>query len=147
MKILSTEELKKQMDAGPLAVFDVRGDVDYEKGHIPGTKTAPMGSLVFRVARVMNPNSKIVIYSHDENCPMATEAIERLTNLKMTNVHYYQDGVKGWKKAGHSLARSDKAREHTWGPVTECRPLIVDRENAYGGAFKGKPSSVESAGG
>ena len=29
----------------------------------------------------------------------------------------------------------------------DCRPLVVDRDRAYSGAFKGKPADVEGAGG
>lgn len=147
MKTITTEELNRQLSTGPLAVFDVRGDIDYEKGHIPGAKTAPLGSLVFRVASVMNPESQIVVYSGGGYCQLAIQAVERLENLRMRNVYLYEDGIKGWQAAGHTTVISPQARIHTQGPVIEIRPVIVDRERAYGGAFKGDPASVEGAGG
>ena len=52
---ISTEDLRERLDSGTAAVFDVRGDVEFERGHLPGARTAPLGSLVFRVARIMNP--------------------------------------------------------------------------------------------
>jgi hypothetical protein len=39
------------------------------------------------------------------------------------------------------------AKVHARGPVRECRPIIVDRENAYGGAFRERPVDSENAGG
>ena len=39
MKTITTEELQKRLEAGPVPLFDVRGDVEYEKGHIPGLIT------------------------------------------------------------------------------------------------------------
>jgi rhodanese-related sulfurtransferase len=146
MKIITTDELKSRLDSGPLAIFDVRGDIAYEKGHIPGAKTAPLGSLVFRVASIMDADSEIVVYAQGGDS-LARDAVQRLENLRHTNVYAYEEGIDGWQRAGMPVMLSTNARVYTQGPVTECRPLIVDRERAYGGAFKGEPSAVESAGG
>jgi len=147
MNTLTTKELNQRLTAGPLALFDVRGDIDYEKGHIPGAKTAPLGSLVFRIAGVMNPDSQVVVYSGGGDCRLAAQAADRLENLRMRNVYVYEDGIKGWQAAGHATVISPNARIHTQGSVKEIRPVIVDREQAYGGAFKGDPANVEGAGG
>ncbi|UCC45333.1 MAG: rhodanese-like domain-containing protein [Candidatus Zixiibacteriota bacterium] len=147
MKTLTTEELLKQMDSGPVALFDVRGDVDYDKGHIPGAKSAPLGSLVFRVVGVMNPDSQVVVYSGGKECSLAAEAVKRLENLRLFNVYAYEEGYDGWKAAGQPVAISPLARPYTWGPAVECRNPIVDRERAYNGAFKTTSENVEGAGG
>jgi rhodanese-related sulfurtransferase len=147
MKTLTTLELNNRLESGPVALFDVRGDVEYEKGHIPGAKTAPLGSLVFRVAGVMKPESFVVVYSGGGECRLAAEAADRLENLGMRNVHWYEPGLEGWRDAGHPVVPSEHAKVHARGPVIECRPLIVDRERAYGGAFKDRPADVAGAGG
>ena len=147
MTTLSTEELHKQLESGEAAVFDVRGDLEFELGHIPGTKTAPLGSLTFRVARVMNPDSFVAVYSAGGDCRLVTEAARRLENLGLRNVHRYEDGLEGWRTAGLPVVPSAHATVHARGPVRECRPVIVDRERAYGGAFKQMPVDGEGAGG
>ncbi|HOP07787.1 MAG TPA: rhodanese-like domain-containing protein [candidate division Zixibacteria bacterium] len=147
MKTINTDELRQRLDNGPLALFDVRGDVEYEKSHIPGAKTAPLGSLVFRVAHTMNPESIIVVYSNDYECTLASQAVERLENLGMKNVYAYQEGIKGWQAAGNQVIASPPGKEHTFGPVMDIRPVIVDRKTAYAGAFAGDPTEVEGAGG
>ena len=147
MRIISTEELRSRLESGGAAVFDVRGDLEFEAGHIPGTKTAPLGSLTFRVARIMNPDSFVAVYSAGRDCPLAAEAAERLKNLGLRNVHCYEDGLEGWVSAGLPVVPSVHARVHARGPVRECRPIIVDREHAYGGAFKSRPIDGEAAGG
>lgn len=136
MKTVTTKELKRRLDAGPVALFDVRGDVDYEKGHIPDAKTAPLGSLVFRVARVMNQESFLVVYSGGDQGAMAREAVERLEGLGMTNVHCYEEGLDGWISQGLPVIESPNAKLIAQGPVIDCRPIVVDTETAYGGAFK-----------
>ena len=147
MKTITTDQLSKRLEAGPVALFDVRGDVEFDQAHIPGAHSAPLGSLVFRVASIMNPDSEVFVYSHGGECPLAAQAVERLENLRLTNVYCYQDGIDGWWESGKTTIESAATRDHTWGPVVECRPIIVDRERAYNGAFKGDPSHVEGAGG
>ena len=147
MKTINTEELRKRLESGQPALFDVRGDVDYEQGHIPDAKTAPLGSLVFRVARLMRTDSFVSVYSAGRECTLAAEAVERLENLGLRNVHCYEEGLEGWRAAGLPVIPSARAKVHAWGPVTEVRQLVVDRERAYGGAFKGKPADVDGAGG
>jgi rhodanese-related sulfurtransferase len=147
MQTITTEDLQSRLETGQAAVFDVRGDVEYEYGHIPGAKTAPLGSLVFRVARVMNPDSFVGVYSGGNGCGLAARAAQRLEDLGLRNVHTYEGGLEGWRGAGLPVVESIAAKVHCRGPVIECRPLIVDRENSYGGAFRGKPVDTESAGG
>ncbi len=147
MKAISTEELSRRLETGQSAVFDVRGDVEFEIGHIPGTMSAPLGSLVFRVARVMDPDSFVGVYSEGDDCELATQAASRLENLGLRNVHCYEDGLAGWRAAGRPVVPSVHAKVHTQGPVSECRPVLVDRDRAYGGAFREKPSGTEGAGG
>ena len=147
MKTVTTQELHQRLASGPLALFDVRGDVVFEQGHIPDAKTAPLGSLVFRVAALMKPDSYVAVYSGGGACRLATQAVERLEGLGLRNVHCYQDGLEGWRAAGHPVIPSVGAKLVTQGPVVECRPLVVDRERAYGGVFSGKPEDVDGAGG
>jgi rhodanese-related sulfurtransferase len=147
MKTLTTQELHERLESGPVAIFDVRGDIKYEIGHIPGAKTAPLGSLVFRVASIMNPDSFIVVYSAGGDCTLAAQAVDRLENLRLKNVHCYEGGVKEWTAAGFDIVESPHPRLVTRGPVVECRSVIVDRETAYGGVFKTASTSVEGAGG
>ena len=147
MTTISTEELSERLESGRAAVFDVRGDLEFESGHIPGAMTAPLGSLVFRVARLMEPDSFVAVYSAGGDCGLAARAAQRLENLKLRNVHCYEDGLEGWRAAGLPVVESVRPKVHARGPVRECRPLVVDRENAYGGAFRGSAVDVEGAGG
>lgn len=147
MKTINTNELYLKLESGNPAVFDVRGDVDFEKGHIPGALTAPLGSLCFRVRDVMNQDSFITVYSQGKDCGLAREAAERLENLGMKNVHLYEEGLDGWRAAGHEVKASVNAKVHAHGEFIECRSIVVDWETAYGGAFKTTSQEVGGAGG
>jgi rhodanese-related sulfurtransferase len=146
MKTITTDELKTRLDRETTALFDVRGDVLFEQGHIPSAMTAPLGSLVFRVVRVMNPDSFVAVYASGED-DLAEQAAKRLTDLQMTNVHVYREGLRGWQADGNPVVESKHPKKQTQGEVAEARGLVVDRANSYGGAFAGVPSSEEGAGG
>ena len=146
MKDLTTEELQSRLSSGPVALFDVRGDLEFEDGHIPGAKTAPLGSLNFRVADLMRPDSFVAVYS-DGPDGLAAEAADRLEHLGLHNVHCYQGGIQAWEKAGMEVIPSPDPKEHTHGPALEVRSGVVDRDRDYGGAFKGEPRGGEEAGG
>ena len=147
MKTVGTEQIKERLESGPVALIDVRGDVEFEQGHIPGAKTAPLGALGFRVASLMNPDSYVVVYSNGKGCGLAAEAAERLENLGLQNVHCYEEGLEGWRSAGLPVVASVQAKTVTQGPFVECRSIVVDRDRAYGGAFRGEPAEVAGAGG
>jgi rhodanese-related sulfurtransferase len=146
MTILTTEDLHKLLKNGPIALFDVRGDREYEQAHIPDAKSAPLGGLYYRVTGAMRKDSFVVVYSDGED-GLAAEAAKRLENLGHTNVHYYEKGLEGWRAAGYPVVESFRAKTAARGPVVECRSIVVDREKAYGGAFKDSRTHVESAGG
>jgi len=146
-KTITTDELRNRLDSGPVALFDVRGDSEYEKGHIPGAKTSPLGSLGFRVAHIMKPDSFVVVYSGGGDCSLSSQAALRLTNLGLRNVHRYEYGIEGWKAAGLPLVASFKTKVYDQVPVIECRSIIVDRARAYGGVFSSEPVEVSGAGG
>ena len=57
------------------------------------------------------------------------------------------DGLAGWSEAGEPVVESANAKVHARGEVTDVRPLVVDREHAYGGVFNKPPVDVEGAGG
>lgn len=140
MQTITTDDIRKHLEDGTLAVFDARGDIEYDQGHLPGAKTAPPGSLPFRVRSLMNADTPVAVYSNGGNCPIAADAARRLEGLGMQKVLIYEDGVAGWTAAGHELIQSTHHKSHTHGDVKDVRPLTVDRDNAYGGAFNDKPN-------
>ena len=144
MHRLATQELYRRVLAGPLALFDVRGDLEFAEGHIPGAKSAPLGALIARVARVMNPASFVAVYSWGDD-DLAGEAARRLEDLGMTNVHVYEAGYSGWKYAGYDVTAPDPTRQRN--VPMRTRRLVIDRKTALGGAFDGEPGSLPGAAG
>lgn len=147
MKTIQTEPLRQRLESGTVALFDVRGDVDFEGGHIPGAMSAPLGSLISRVRRLMNADSFVAVYSNGAGCDLAVNAAERLEDLGMRNVHCYDEGLAGWETARLPVVPSTAPKPNTRGLARESRSLVVNRHQAYGGAFAHRPADTTTGGG
>ena len=55
-------EFKKLYDARAIEIIDVRGDVLFESGHIPGARSIPLDQIEKRVAELRRSKKPIVLY-------------------------------------------------------------------------------------
>ena len=55
-------EFKKLYDARAIEIIDVRGDVFFESGHIPGARSIPLDQIVKRVTELRRSKTPIVLY-------------------------------------------------------------------------------------
>lgn len=146
---MSIRELREQLEEGPLALFDVCGDVTHEirdRPHSGRQDRAPGVPGVPRPGRD-EPGSYVVVCSEGRECPLAADAVRRLENLGLRNVHLLDGGIADWQAAGLPVVESPHPKVRAWGTVVECRPLVVDRERACGGGFRTASAKVAGAGG
>lgn len=97
MQPINANDLQARLSE--MAVFDVRGDADYEQEHIKDAMTAPMGGLSTRVSDLVEKNSPVVVYSSRSD-ELSMEAAESLESLGLDNVFWLEDGIEGWKELG-----------------------------------------------
>jgi len=55
-------EFKKLYDAKAIELIDVRGDVFFESGHIPGARSIPLDQVEKRAAELSRAKKPIVLY-------------------------------------------------------------------------------------
>ena len=55
-------EFKKLYDARAIEIIDVRGDVFFESGHIPGARSIPLDQVGTRVTELRRSKKPIVLY-------------------------------------------------------------------------------------
>jgi len=55
-------EFKKLYDARAIEIIDVRGDVFFESGHIPGARSIPLDQVETRVTELRRSKKPIVLY-------------------------------------------------------------------------------------
>jgi rhodanese-related sulfurtransferase len=104
MQTIDAHQVKEQIDNVP--VYDVRGDDEYRAEHIPGAKTAPLGSLETRVNDILNKDETVVVYCGSPECDLSKKAADRLETLGFSDVRRFVGGVQGWKDAGFETTSS-----------------------------------------
>lgn len=101
MKTISTADLKSRMDQGHrIVLLDVRGDEDFDREHLPGALSAPLGHIGESIACCLIKGAEIIVYCGSKDCTASEQGVKRLQDMGFTNVARYMDGIKGWKDAG-----------------------------------------------
>ena len=98
---VTRRELAARLKAGDTVVLDVRPEVEYEAGHIPGARSVPVGEL--RRLRSLPKDIEIVAYCRGPYCVYADEAV-RLLRRRGLNAKRLEDGFPEWKRAGLPIA-------------------------------------------
>lgn len=104
VKEISYDQFMKIMDSGEqFVLLDVLPPDSYDKGHIDGAVSFPVGTINKEsAANKLSKDSKIVVYCGSFQCGASTEAAKRLSALGY-NVVDYKGGLKEWQEKGNSL--------------------------------------------
>jgi rhodanese-related sulfurtransferase/biotin operon repressor len=95
---VDTDELLRRLDAGDTVVLDVRPDVEYAGGHLPGAVHIPLDELEQRLSELPRDRD-IVAYCRGQYCVLAHDAVRLLTAHGLT-ARRAADGVLEWRAAG-----------------------------------------------
>ena len=95
---ITRDELLARARTGDLVVLDVRPDVEYAAGHLPGALGFPVDQLADRLDELPE-DAEVVVYCRGAHCVMAHEAVRILT------AHGYrarrcEDGALEWRADG-----------------------------------------------
>lgn len=110
IKTITTEELKRRLDAGgDFHFWNVLTD-EYFKGElIPGSHRVPLDEIGREVSQLsLAKDAEIVVYCAGPQCPASRNAAEKLTTLGYTNVLAYEGGLEEWKQAGYEIEKIGK---------------------------------------
>ncbi|MBD3610500.1 MAG: metalloregulator ArsR/SmtB family transcription factor [Gammaproteobacteria bacterium] len=95
---LPREDLIRRAEEGLVTVIDVRPEMEYQAGHVPGAINVPLGDLDSYLEKLPN-DMEIVAYCRGPYCLLAFDAVEKLRE-KGFNARRLQDGYPEWKQAG-----------------------------------------------
>ncbi|MBP6473574.1 MAG: rhodanese-like domain-containing protein [Chloroflexi bacterium] len=84
-------------DRADVVVFDVREQVEYDEGHIPGVTLIPLGEVANRLSEI--PKDKTVIMTCRSG-NRSGQATDFLRQNGYTNVHNMEGGIVAWQQAG-----------------------------------------------
>jgi len=95
LQSVNAAELVKRMEAGDVLILDVRPELEYRSGHIPGARSIPVDELEARLAELPR-DQEIIAYCRGPYCVFADEAVTLLQK------HGYRarrltDGLPDWQ--------------------------------------------------
>jgi rhodanese-related sulfurtransferase len=82
--------------------LDVRPEVEYENGHLPGALSLPLEEVEQKLAS-LSDDKTIVAYCRGPYCVIADDALDILA----ANGHHVarlEEGVLEWQQAGHAVS-------------------------------------------
>lgn len=99
---MSVDELHEKLNAREVEVIDVRGQTEWEEGHLPGAKNIALGYLEERVDEL--PRDKPVVV-HCLSGARSAIAASLLKAKGMDRVYNLDGGYKAWHGAGKPVER------------------------------------------
>lgn len=104
-RTITTADLHDRLQEGEIAHFwNVLTD-DYFTGEmIPGSRRVRVSEVAREVRKLgLDAHDEIVVYCSGPECPQSGAAAEKLAALGFRNVSQYEEGLQGWKEAGHPV--------------------------------------------
>lgn len=92
---VARSELAERMRDGTAVVLDVRPEVEYAAGHIPGAISMPVDGLADRLDE-LPPDAEVVAYCRGAYCVMAYEAVA-LLRRHGRQASLLDDGLLEWR--------------------------------------------------
>jgi len=100
---LSVEELKAELASGsPPILIDVRAELAYRAGHLPGALSFPLAELRSDRAvrsRLVGMEGRLVLYCANRYCLESREAAEILKSLGRRDIRIFSGGWQAWKES------------------------------------------------
>lgn len=100
---VSPVALKARLDDEGLIVLDVRPEVEYQAGHIPGARSIPVSELADRLQE-LPANCEVVAYCRGPYCVFADEAVALLRERGF-QAYRLSVGLPDWQAEGLPVER------------------------------------------
>jgi rhodanese-related sulfurtransferase len=91
-------ELEERLARDAVVLLDVRPEAEYEAGHLPGARSAPLPSLE-SIAPTLPRRREIVAYCRGPYCVYADDAV-RLLRARGLAARRLDVGFPEWRRAG-----------------------------------------------
>lgn len=95
---VGTDELLRRLGTGDIVVLDVRPELEYVAGHLPGAIHIPLEELAERLSELPS-DREIVAYCRGQYCVLAHDAVRLLADHGL-RAKRATDGVLEWRVVG-----------------------------------------------
>lgn len=95
----------KQMHAEGVIFIDVRSPRQYKKRHIPKAVHLYIkdGFTEENLLKLGDRDTPMIVYCNGAHCSLSYKAAEKAVAWGFTNIKYYRDGFRAWRKDGNPL--------------------------------------------
>ncbi|MEW5957456.1 MAG: metalloregulator ArsR/SmtB family transcription factor [Chloroflexota bacterium] len=100
-KQIPIAELRTRLRQGEVVLLDVRPQVEYQAGHLPGAVSIPIDELERRLSE-LPPDKVVVAYCRGPYCIYADDALAVLAERGWEAARL-EEGVLEWQQAGYVL--------------------------------------------
>jgi rhodanese-related sulfurtransferase len=98
------EEFRRRLKAGEVVALDVRPQVEFASGHIPGAVSIPFDELEARLDELPR-DREVIAYCRGPYCLMAREAV-RLMEAHGIRAQALEEGILEWRAGGQPVESS-----------------------------------------
>jgi rhodanese-related sulfurtransferase len=95
---VSVEELAQRLARDQVVVLDVRPELEFRAGHIPGARSVPLAALA-SLAPKLPRRGQIIAYCRGPYCVYADDAV-RLLRERGLKARRLDVGFPEWRRAG-----------------------------------------------
>ena len=101
---VDTAKAKALFDTG-VVFIDVRSDVDWEAGRIPGAIHLELKEVysVASLGAAVAKDQEVLVYCNGIQCPRSSEAATQAVAWGFPKVYYYRLGFPDWQAAGYPV--------------------------------------------
>lgn len=118
METMNVEQVRSTLNGhSGTPVINVLSAEDFEREHIPGSISVPLGSddFIDRVEQHMTGRDHpVVVYCASESCDASEQAARKLEEHGFGHVRDFPGGIAGWRDAGYQLEHGQmRSSSHT----------------------------------
>lgn len=119
MKTIHAKDLKSLITSGhELAILDVREEGVYSEGHLLYASSLPLSKLEPSIFQLV-PRKGAPIALCDDGDGLSERAAERLAEFGYTDVAVLENGMQGWRDAGHEVFSGINVPSKAFGEIVE----------------------------
>jgi rhodanese-related sulfurtransferase/biotin operon repressor len=102
LEAIDAEELLRRMREDRVTLLDVRAEMEYAVGHVPGAVNIPLPELERRLAELPQ-DQEVIAYCRGPHCALSAEAVRALS-AKGYKARHFGGGLPGWQALGLAIS-------------------------------------------